>query len=331
MSMMQAAVMRGPGGPEVLNIETIPVPIPKNGQVLIKVIAFGLNRSELFTRQGHSPGVQFPRVLGIEAVGIVEHAPDGQFAPGDTVATVMGGMGRQFDGAYAEFACVPASQVRKFSSDLPWKVLGAVPEMFQTAWGSLFRALDLQPGERLLIRGGSTSVGLAAAGLACNHGAYVLSTTRQATRTSLLIEHGANEGIVDDGHLSASIAKVDKVLELVGTTTLADSLLCTRPGGVVCMAGMVGDKWSFDSFAPMDAIPNYVRLTTYSGGVSEFMQMPLDSILTDIALGKLKVPIGRTAQLSEIAVAHRWMEQNQAEGKIVVLTSANLSSFGRSA
>jgi NADPH:quinone reductase-like Zn-dependent oxidoreductase len=321
MSMMQAAVMRGPGGPEVLNIETIPVPVPKVGQVLIKVMAFGLNRSELFTRQGHSTGVQFPRVLGIEAVGIVEQAPGGEFAPGATVATVMGGMGRQFNGGYAEFTCVPANQVRTFSSDLPWEVIGAVPEMFQTAWGSVFKALDLQPRERLLIRGGSTSVGLAAAGLARNHGAYVLSTTRQATRTSLLIEHGANEGVVDDGHLSASIEKVDKVLELVGTNTLADSLLCARPGGVVCMAGMVGDKWAFDSFAPMDVIPTYVRLTTYTGGVSEFMQMPLDSILADIAAGKLKVPTGPTAHLSDIAVAHRWMEQNQAAGKIVVLTS----------
>lgn len=320
MSTMQAAVMRGPGGPEVLNIETIQVPVPKAGQVLIKVKAFGLNRSELFTRQGHSPGIQFPRVLGIEAVGVVEHAPGGEFAVGDTVATVMGGMGRQFDGGYAEFTCVPANQVRKFSSNLPWEVIGAVPEMFQTAWGSEFRALDLQPGERLLIRGGSTSVGLAAAGLARNHGAYVLSTTRQPTRAALLIEHGANEAVIDDGNLSASIEKVDKVLELVGTTTLADSLACARRGGVVCMAGMVGDRWSFDSFAPMDVIPNYVRLTTYSGGVPEFMAMPLDRMLADISAGTLKVPTGPTAQLSDIVVAHRWMEQNQAAGKIVVLT-----------
>ena len=321
MSMMQAAVMRGPGGPEVLHIETIPVPVPKPGQVLIKVKAFGLNRSELFTRQGHSPDVQFPRVLGIEAVGIVEQAPGGEFAVGDTIATVTGGMGRQFDGGYAEFTCVPARQVRKFSSELPWEIIGAIPEMFQTAWGSVFKALDLQPGERLLIRGGSTSVGLAAAGLARNHGAYVLSTTRQATRTALLLEHGANEAVVDDGHLGASIEKVDKVLELVGTGTLADSLLCARPGGVVCMAGMVGDRWAFDNFAPMDVIPNYVRLTTYSGGVPEFMEMPLDSILADIAAGKLKVPLGPSARLSDIVVAHRWMEQNQAAGKIVVLTT----------
>ena len=100
------------GGPEVLKLETRPVPVPVRGQVLIQVKAFGLNRSELFTRQGHSLGVPFPRVLGIEAVGLVESAPGNEFEKGTTVATAMGGMGRRFDGGYAEYTCVPASQVQ---------------------------------------------------------------------------------------------------------------------------------------------------------------------------------------------------------------------------
>lgn len=96
---MKAAIMYEPGGPEVLRVETRPVPKPRAGQVLIRVRAFGLNRSELFTRQGHSPGVKFPRILGIEAVGTVVEAPGGEFPPGDVVASVMGGMGRDFDGS----------------------------------------------------------------------------------------------------------------------------------------------------------------------------------------------------------------------------------------
>lgn len=95
---MKAVVIYEPGGPEVLKAETRPVPVPKNGEVLIKIRAFGLNRSELFTRQGHSPGVKFPRVLGIEAAGEVVEAPGGEFQPGDIVATAMGGLGRMFDG-----------------------------------------------------------------------------------------------------------------------------------------------------------------------------------------------------------------------------------------
>lgn len=90
--MMKAAVIYEAGGPEVLKLETIPVPKPNDNEILIRIKAFGLNRSELFTRQGHSPGVKFPRVLGIEAVGLVEDAPGGQFRKGQIVATAMGGM-----------------------------------------------------------------------------------------------------------------------------------------------------------------------------------------------------------------------------------------------
>jgi NADPH:quinone reductase-like Zn-dependent oxidoreductase len=98
MANMRAVVIRQGGGPEVLRIETVPIPTPKDGEVLIGVKAFGLNRSELFTRLGQSPSVTFPRILGIEAVGVIEDAPDGEFRKGDIVATAMGGMGRQYDG-----------------------------------------------------------------------------------------------------------------------------------------------------------------------------------------------------------------------------------------
>src|SRR5216684_6416088 len=118
MTNMKAAVIYEAGGPEVLKIERRPIPTPKSGEVLIRVKAFGLNRSELFTRQGHSPNVKFPRILGIEAVGLVEHAPGNEFQKGDVVATAMGGMGREFDGGYAEYTCVPATQVQVIKTDL---------------------------------------------------------------------------------------------------------------------------------------------------------------------------------------------------------------------
>ncbi len=322
---MKAAVLHAPGAAEALKIEQRPVAVPQPGEVLIRVEAFGLNRSELFTRQGHSPGVVLPRILGIEAVGTVAAVPGGEFTPGESVATVMGGMGRAFDGGYAEFTCVPAGQVRAFRSELPWDRLGALPEMMQTAWGALFRGLRLQRGDRLLIRGGTTSVGLAAAAIAKAHGAQVGATSRHATSEPLVRASGADHFFVDDGAITGAVRQAwhggaDKVLELVGATTLADSLAAVREPGVVCMSGMVGDRWSFADFAPMDVIPTGVLLTTYSGGVEDFLAMPLQALIDQVATGELPVAQARVFKLDDIAEAHRLMESNQAGGKIVVVT-----------
>jgi NADPH:quinone reductase-like Zn-dependent oxidoreductase len=315
MRTMKAAVIYEAGGPEALKIETRPIPTPQAGEVLIRVKAFGLNRSELFTRKGLSPGVIFPRILGIEAVGTVEEAPGAEFTKGDVVATAMGGMGRKFDGGYAEYTCVPVTQVQLIRASLPWETLGALPEMLQTAWGSLFRS----------VRGGTTSVGLAAAAIAKNHGAVVASTTRRPDREQLLRSSGADQVFIDTGAIAEQVKEVfpsgvDKVLELIGTTTLGDSLRCAKQRGIVCMTGMVGNKWSFDEFSPMEVIPTSVCLTTYDGGPEDFMLTPLDELVEQVAAGTLRVQVGRVFKLDDIVEAHRCMEENRASGKIVVLT-----------
>src|SRR5436189_6314940 len=126
---MRAVVLDAPGPPEALRIRELPVPEPRPGWVLVRVKAFGINRSELHTRLGLAHGVTFPRVLGIEATGVVAAAPGGEFEEGQQVAAMVGGMGRTFAGGYADFTSVPASQVIPVRCYVGWATTATVAEM----------------------------------------------------------------------------------------------------------------------------------------------------------------------------------------------------------
>jgi NADPH:quinone reductase-like Zn-dependent oxidoreductase len=322
---MRAVVLDAPGPPEALVIRHLPIPDPSAGWLLIRVKAFGLNRSELHTRLGLAQGVTFPRVLGIEAAGVVAGCPGGEFAIGQQVVAMMGGMGRTFDGGYAEYTCVPISQVIAIHSALDWATIGAVPEMLQTSYGSLSVGLDAQPGQSILIRGGTSSVGMATAVLAKQLGMTVLSTTRNEGRSSALSSIGVDHVVIDDGDITAQVrlivpGGVDAALELVGTPTLPDTLRSVRMHGVVCFTGMLSNQWVVPDFYPIDYLPRGVRLTAYAGDAKDLPQQVLQDFLDAVAVGAAKVPLGRVYSIEQIARAHADMEAGRVAGKLVVTT-----------
>ncbi|MCU1378056.1 MAG: Alcohol dehydrogenase zinc-binding domain protein [Acidimicrobiales bacterium] len=331
---MRAVVLSAPGPVENLEIRQLPIPEPEPGWVRIKVEAFGLNRSELHTRLGAAEGVTFPRVLGIECVGVVDAIPDGDLPLGQQVAAMMGGMGRTYDGGYAEYTVVPRSQVIPFHSDLPWEILGAIPETLQTAHGCLTTGLDLQAGESLLIRGGTSALGLVAAAVAKGLGATVLSTTRRADRTQALSDHGVDHALVDTGQIASVVRDlvpggVDAALELVGTPTLPDTLAATRVHGTVCFAGLLSNEWIIPNFYPIAYLPKGVRLTAYGGDSGDLPADVLQGYLDKVAAGEITLGPTNVYRLDDIREAHADMENNRVLGKLVVRLPDSTSSSAR--
>jgi NADPH:quinone reductase-like Zn-dependent oxidoreductase len=325
IAMMQAAVVHEAGGPEVLRVEELPVPEPRPGWVLVRVRAFGLNRSELVTRAGGSgEAVKFPRVLGIECAGEVVEAPDADLARGQTIVAAMGGMGRDYDGGYAQYTLLPVSQAISVETSLPWPRLGALPESFGTASGSLDK-LALEPGQSLLIRGASSSVGMAAITIAKDRGLTVFATTRQDRKRPALEAAGADHVVIDDGEAGSRVREiapegVDALVELVGPRTIRDSLKAVSPGGRACISGFLEGDWNVEP-ARADAerlgIPltrfgsGIINVDSYSGIFHDIVQRAEDGRYRDI--------VDRTFPLAEIADAHRYMEENGAVGKVVGL------------
>ncbi|WP_103961706.1 zinc-binding dehydrogenase [Nonomuraea solani] len=324
---MRAAVCVRAGGPEVLEIREVPVPEVREGWSLVRVKGAGLNRSELRTRQGHSPNVRFPRVLGIECVGTVAASTAPELPEGTTVAAVMGEMGREFDGGYAEYALLPNSLLMPVTTTLAWDVLAALPETYLTAQGSL-DALGVGPGGqgRLLIRGGTSSVGMAAASIAAGYGVEIAATTRRRDKVGALIGAGVDHVIVDTGEpLTAGLRAIwpegpDHVLDLVGARTAVDSLRLVRRGGTVCVAGSLSG-WAIPDFEPIAMIPSGTRLTAFhsddikgSAGAAV-----LQRIVHQVEAGVYRPNVDRVFGLDDIVAAHRYMENDQASGKVVVV------------
>ena len=323
---MRAIVREQFGGPEQLVIKEIPEPEPLPGHVVVEVKAFGLNHAETYMRQGLWGDVA--KVSGIECVGLVKADPSGKFKPGQKVVAIMGGMGRTINGTYAEYTRVPATNVVAIESRLSWGELTAIPECYATAWSTLFGNLDLKSGQTLLVRGATSALGQAAVNIAVHAGAHVLATTRNADRLSLLQKLGAEHALLHASDLSRKVRElypsgIDAVLELVGNTTVLDSLAMVRRGARVCEAGFLGGLGPMEGFNPLLQMPSGAHFSFFGSfvfGTPDFplSDVPFQAIFDRVADGSYQAKPAHTFRFEEIRDAHRLMEAGQANGKIVV-------------
>ena len=324
---MQAIVISQYGGPEQLVLTDIPTPVPAEGEVLINVRAFGINRAETQMRAG----TWFPPVApvsGIECVGQVEDDPSGRLAQGQTVAAIMGGMGRTRNGSYAEYTCVPFAHVFPLQTDLDWADLAAIPESYATAWQCLFVNVRMKAGQVLFVRGGTSALGQAAINIARGEGVTVLTTTRSEGKAALLSQLGATRVLIENGQLSSTVREeypdgIDGVLDLLGDTTMVDSLRMVRKDGYVCMAGFLAGHTPV-SFEWVTSLPFGVHLNSFASfafGTKEFplSDIPMQLIVDRVADGIYQAKPAKVFPFEQIADAHRLMEANRANGKIVVV------------
>ena len=260
--------------------------------------------------------IQKPIIPGIECVGEIAAASDSGIETRQRVVALMGGMGRSFNGSYAEYALLPVHHVFPVESDLNWTEMGAIPETYFTAWGSLFECLRLQPADKLLIRGASCALGYVAIQLAKALGCTVVGTTHKEDKLPLLEQAGCDEWILDNETIKGKVSGVTKALELVGIKTLRDTMFALDEGAIVCDTGILGKVYEWNGFDPIKDIPNGVYLTGF------FSNFPTSKAIRDIFdfmdSHSLKPLIGAVYDFENIIEACIALDSGKVNGKIVV-------------
>jgi NADPH:quinone reductase-like Zn-dependent oxidoreductase len=322
---MQAIVIRQSGGPEQLVLAERPDPQPATDQVLIEVKAFGINQAELYFRAGHwAPAAE---ITGIECAGIVRRDPSGKLPAGQPVLALLGGLARQLNGTYAELVAVPASNVVPVEARLGWEELAALPVAYGCAWSILHSVLQVGRGERVLVRGATSALGRALVRLGRRDGLTVFASSRSAAGQARLLEIGAHVALQEHGSLGAELAAapLDAAIDLVGTSTIVDTLAGLRRGGRACIAGFLGGADALQ-IQPVFAIPSGRALTSFASalvlGGPEFplAEVPFQSFIDDIADGRLRSDLFQVIPFERTPDAHRMLAAGGLPGKLVVRT-----------
>ena len=320
--VMRAVVLDGPTAGKDVGLSEVGIPEVRPGWVLVRVRAFGMNHSEQILREFEIENdyIQKPIVPGIECVGEIADPSDSGLAAGQKVVALMGGMGRSFNGSYAEYALLPLHHVFPVESDLSWEEMGALPETYFTAWGSLFQCLRTTEKDKLLIRGATCALGYASIQLAKALGCTVVGTTHKESKMQLLTCAGADEAMLDDGSLRGRVDGVTKALELIGIKTLKDTMMSVEQGAIVCNTGVLGKVYEWNHFDPIKDIPNGVCLTGfYSNSPTRDTMQAIFRFMDE---NELKPLIGAVYDFNDIREACVALDSGSVNGKIVVKISA---------
>jgi NADPH:quinone reductase len=299
----------------------------KEGFVLVKNQAFGINRVEVYMRKGEFGPTH--DIIGIEFVGVVENDPSGTYVEGQKVAGFVGGLAREYGGSYAEYVLLPLQNIIPIETNLPWNELAAIPETYATAWAILHKALQVKSEQTILVRGGTSTLGLGVIVLAKQLGLTVIATSRDENKFEVLKKYGADYAILDNGNCTESVRfifskGVSSVVELIGSATLNDSLGCASVGGTVCVSGFLGGLIPIENFMVLMQIPSTVKLTSFGSAFVfgnqdfPFSEIPLQKIVSDIEQIRIPNILAKTVTFNEIVLAHQLMESNTINGKIVV-------------
>lgn len=319
---MMAVVMRERGGPDVLRYERVPVPRPAAGEVLLRVRAATVNHTDIFHRAGRfSIQKALPHILGMDVAGEVVSLGPGVagWSVGDRVVATFEALGRERDGAYAEYTTLPIVQLHRIPQGLDHVPAASVGLAFTTAWIALVEAGQLVEGERVVIHAASSGVGTSALQIARWKGAQVIAVS-EAGKAARLRGLGAHE-VLDRGAsdlvervLSATGGQgASFVLDLVGRASLGASVkMLARDGRIVCAGTLSGDV------AEIDVMDLIMRRGTIRGSFDVIRPADFDRILSLFADGTFRPVLDSVLPLRDARAAHERIEAKQAFGKVVL-------------
>jgi len=339
-AMMTAIAIRGGSGPaSALHPVQLPVPVPRTGEILIRVRAAGVNRPDLLQRTGnYPPPPGAPDTLGLEVAGEVAVAA-GKWREGDRVCALVGG------GGYAQYACVDARHAlplppgrspsaseamdgRERPRDLDFIAAAALPETVFTVYANVFEHGALKAGETLLVHGATSGIGVMAIQMAKAAGAKVIATARSAGKAARARELGADVAVDsthdDFGAAAKAAGGVDVALDMVGAPCFAPTLEALKTGGrIVYIAALGGGMLELPVRQIMlkRAVVTGSTLRPRSADEKARLAMQVERVVWPwIAAGKVRAIVDRTFPLAEAAAAHAYLESGDHVGKIVLIT-----------